>query len=128
MTINIKSWLLIPLLVLLFNISNAQINKPLKGRVLVNDGYTVYLIKYDETVDYYVEDSLNKPVSVKKIKASILFKYTDETSIFLEGSKNKKKNLFSNKIPTEDKKIKNIAVLIEIDKKRQVAAYGYPQS
>ncbi|PBJ14558.1 hypothetical protein [Flavobacterium sp. ACN6] len=124
----LKSKKLLPIFLFMLNCVNAQTSAPLKGKVIVDDGYTVGIIKYDKTIDYYVEDSLNNPVSIKKIEASVMFKFSDNTNKFLKGSKNKKKNVFSSEIPTEDKKIENIAILIKINDKKYVAAFRYPKS
>lgn len=126
MKLKSKFNLLLPLLIMFLNVSNAQSNLPLRGQVLVDDGYTIRLTKYDKTIDYYVIDSLQKPVSVKKIEASAMFKYTDKTSSFKEGSKNKKENVFTSEIPNE-KDIEMIGILIKIANKKYVAAFPYPK-
>lgn|GEM_PF-5136947 len=71
----LKSKKLLPLFLFILNCVNAQTSTPLKGRVIIDDGYTASIIKYDKTIDYYVEDSLNKPVSIKKLKDQLCLNF-----------------------------------------------------
>jgi hypothetical protein len=117
------------LFLVILNISNAQqqTEKPLKGLVQVDDGYLIGLTKYENTIEYYVMDTLRTPISIKKIDATAFFKFTDKTSKFQKSSKKTSKNVFLSDIPKEEKEIEVIGIMMRINNKRYLAFFPYPK-